>query len=274
MMKYCCVGYYSEETHIKNTKNICSFSRMFLNFLSITGILLLNISINIYEKNKAYHEGVYDIYIRNLSELESLEHPSLRSTSENLQLQNTVDQKNNTLPISQSSNSEDNVKYCDVTIKDKCNNINYNDLSKQLTLEEIHNVLDNLDERPSNLDLYNIWNQVLGVSKEGFDDILKYLSFYIEDYLLSYEYPRYDRMKGSNTPIPTGTKYSTWYKSMHDIGVVLSSTDMEHTLKFYNLIKDKASIEEMKNFIYAYLKYYETLKMIYTMNIRKYLQKG
>ncbi|SCQ12607.1 Plasmodium exported protein (PHISTa), unknown function [Plasmodium sp.] len=258
MMKYCCVGYYSEETHIKNTTNACSFNRLFLNFLSITGILLLN-SINIYEKNEPYHEGVYDIYRRNLSELGSLEHPSLRRTSENLQLQNTVDEKNNNLFFSECSNSQDNVKYNDVTTKDKCNNINYNDLSKQLTPEELDNVLDNLDERPSNSDLYNIWNQVLGVSKEGFDDILKYLSFYIEEYLLRYEYQRYYYIRGRR-PVCSGTEYRTWYKSMHDIGEVLSSTDMENTLKFYNLVKNGASIEELKIFIYTFIKYYNTLK--------------
>ncbi|SOV74951.1 Plasmodium exported protein (PHISTa-like), putative [Plasmodium sp. gorilla clade G3] len=257
-MKYCCVEYYSEETHIKNTNNVCSFSRIFLNLLSITGILLLN-SIILYDKNKAYDEGVYDIYRRNLSELKNVQHSWLRSSSENLQLQNTVDQKNNTLPISQSSNSQDNVKYSDVTTKDKCNNINYNDLSKQLTMEELDNVLYNLDERPSNIDLYNIWNQVLGVSKEGFDDMLKDLSYYIEEYLLTYEYQRYHYIRGRR-PVCVGTEYSTWYKSMHYIGEALSSTDMENTLKFYKLIKDGASIDEMKDFIYSYINYYETLK--------------
>ncbi|SOV84142.1 Plasmodium exported protein (PHISTa), unknown, putative [Plasmodium sp.] len=263
MMKYCCVGYYSEETHIKNTKNVCSFSRIFLNFLSITGILLLNIVLNsiiLYDKNEPYHEGVYDIYRRNLSELKNVQHSWLRSSSENLQLKNMVDEKNNdTVLSSKCCNSECDVKYSDVTTKDKCNNINYNDLSKQLTLEELDNVLDNLDERPSNIDLYNIWNQVLGVSKEGFDDMLKDLSYYIEDYLLTYEYQRYHYIRGRR-PVCTGTEYSTWYRSMHDIGEALSSTDMEHTLKFYNLIKDKASIEEMRNFIYSYIMYYQTLK--------------
>ncbi|SCQ12724.1 Plasmodium exported protein (PHISTa-like), putative [Plasmodium sp.] len=259
-MKYCCVEYYSEEIHIKKKKNVCSFKRIFLNFLSITGILLLYISINIYDKNEPYHEGVYDIYRRNLSELESLEYSCLRSTSENLQLKNIVDEKNNnTLLSSECCNSEDDVKYNDVTTKDTCNNINYNDLSKQLTLEEVNNVLDNLEEPPSISDLYNIWNQVLGVSKEGFDDMLKDLSYYIEDYLLRYEYQCYHYIRGRR-PVCSGTEYRTWYKSMHDIGEALSSTDMEHTLKFYNLIKDKASIEEMRNFIYSYLSYYGTLK--------------
>ncbi|SOV84266.1 Plasmodium exported protein (PHISTa), unknown, putative [Plasmodium sp.] len=123
MMKYCCVGYYSEETHIKNTTNACSFRRIFLNFLSIAGILLLNIVLSIIiicAKIEPYHEGVYDIYIRNLSEKNS------------------------------ESSKVNDVKHNDVSSEEKCDNINYNDLSKQLTLEELDNVLDNLEERPSN----------------------------------------------------------------------------------------------------------------------------
>ncbi|MBZ2160254.1 hypothetical protein K1I93_09360 [Streptococcus australis] len=47
---------------------------------------------------------------------------------------------------------------------------------------------------------------------------------------------------------------------MHDIAVTLSSTDMEHALNFYKVVKDRTSIDEMKNFIYAFIKYYDTLK--------------
>ncbi|SOS81834.1 Plasmodium exported protein, unknown function, putative [Plasmodium sp.] len=47
---------------------------------------------------------------------------------------------------------------------------------------------------------------------------------------------------------------------MHDIGVALLSTDIEHTLNFYKLVKDGKSIDEMKNCIYAFIKYYDTLK--------------
>ncbi|KNG74280.1 hypothetical protein PFMG_00533 [Plasmodium falciparum IGH-CR14] len=46
---------------------------------------------------------------------------------------------------------------------------------------------------------------------------------------------------------------------MHDIGVALSSTDIEHTLNFYKLVKYGTSIDEMKNCIYAFIKYYDTL---------------
>ncbi|KYN93033.1 putative exported protein [Plasmodium reichenowi] len=47
---------------------------------------------------------------------------------------------------------------------------------------------------------------------------------------------------------------------MHDIGVALSSTGMEHALNFYKLVKDGTSIDEMKNYIYLFIKYYDTLK--------------
>ncbi|ETW54901.1 hypothetical protein PFUGPA_03503 [Plasmodium falciparum Palo Alto/Uganda] len=47
---------------------------------------------------------------------------------------------------------------------------------------------------------------------------------------------------------------------MHDIGVALSSTDRKDTLNFYNLVKDGASIDEIKNYIYSSIKYYDILK--------------
>ncbi|SOS79526.1 Plasmodium exported protein (PHISTa), unknown function [Plasmodium sp. gorilla clade G1] len=61
-------------------------------------------------------------------------------------------------------------------------------------------------------------------------------------------------------PIYRNTKYRTWYKSMHDIGVTLSSTDMQHTLNFYKLVKYGTSIDERKKFIYAFIMYYYTLQ--------------
>ncbi|KYN93030.1 putative exported protein [Plasmodium reichenowi] len=47
---------------------------------------------------------------------------------------------------------------------------------------------------------------------------------------------------------------------MHDIGVALSSTNVEHTLNFHKFVKDGTSIDEMINCIYAFIKYYDTLK--------------
>ncbi|KYN93041.1 exported protein (PHISTa) [Plasmodium reichenowi] len=65
---------------------------------------------------------------------------------------------------------------------------------------------------------------------------------------------------GGPKPICRNTKYRAWYKSMHDIGVPLSSTNVEHTLNFHKLFKDGTSIDEMINCIYAFIKYYDTLK--------------
>ncbi|SOV80426.1 Plasmodium exported protein (PHISTa), unknown function [Plasmodium reichenowi] len=47
---------------------------------------------------------------------------------------------------------------------------------------------------------------------------------------------------------------------MHDIGVTLSSTDMEHTLNFHKLVKYRISIDKIKNYIYSFIKYYDILK--------------
>ncbi|ETW45880.1 hypothetical protein PFMALIP_06055 [Plasmodium falciparum MaliPS096_E11] len=47
---------------------------------------------------------------------------------------------------------------------------------------------------------------------------------------------------------------------MHNIGVALSCTDIEHTLNFYKLVKDGKSIDEMINCIYVFKKYSDTLQ--------------
>nr|SPJ13302.1 Plasmodium exported protein, unknown function [Plasmodium sp. DRC-Itaito] len=47
---------------------------------------------------------------------------------------------------------------------------------------------------------------------------------------------------------------------MHDIGVVLSSTNVEHNFNFHKLVKDGTSIDEIKNYIYAFIKYFDTLE--------------
>ncbi|KOB63025.1 hypothetical protein PFHG_04746 [Plasmodium falciparum HB3] len=232
------VEYYSEENNIKNPMNTCSFRRIFLNLLSIVGILLL-VGLNniiICDKSETVDGEVYPIYRRNLSELKSIKNRGLRI----------------------GCDSKDGGKYNDDTTKEKSNNINYNDLSKQLTLEELRHVLDNFKKSPSNQDLYNIWNHALGIAKEGFNNMVKELELYIRDYLNKYEYQSYHHMKDGNVCI--GTKYPTWYKSMNDIGEALSSTDRDHTRGFYGLVKDKASIDEIKNFIYSYIEHYDTLK--------------
>nr|SPJ13306.1 Plasmodium exported protein, unknown function [Plasmodium sp. DRC-Itaito] len=47
---------------------------------------------------------------------------------------------------------------------------------------------------------------------------------------------------------------------MNDMEVALSCTNVEHTPNFYELVKYGTSIEEMKNYIYAFIKYFDTLK--------------
>ncbi|ETW59744.1 hypothetical protein PFMC_04206 [Plasmodium falciparum CAMP/Malaysia] len=221
-MKCHCVEYYSGQNHIKNTTKICSDKRIFSNLLTISGIFLVLVlnCIIICDKSETENVEIYDIYRRNLSEVKCVEHSGLRGNNGKVEL------KNNIAFSSEGYNSKDHLKYNGVGTKKKCNNINYNDLSKQFTLEELHTVLDNLEERPSNEDFYGIWNLVLDTVN----------------------------------PICVNTKYRTCYNSMHDIGVALSSTDRKDTLNFYNLVKDGASIDEIKNYIYSSIKYYDILK--------------
>ncbi|ETW42801.1 hypothetical protein C923_02766 [Plasmodium falciparum UGT5.1] len=94
-MKFHYVGYYSEEENMKNTLKICSVRQIFLNLLSIVGIVLVVIlnSISICEKSETMNDGIYFIHRRNLSELKDVEYSGLRSNNEIFKLKNTVDEK-------------------------------------------------------------------------------------------------------------------------------------------------------------------------------------
>ncbi|KNG75516.1 hypothetical protein PFMG_01697 [Plasmodium falciparum IGH-CR14] len=156
---------------------------------------------------------VYHIYKRNLFMLESVEHSKFRSNNEKIELKNNVHEQKIIIFF----------------------------LVQKLTLEELYNVLDNLEEHPSNKNFYSIWKNVLCITKEEFDDISKELSFYIEDYLPKYEYPCYNHFRY-----------------------------VKDTLNFYNLVKDGVSIDEMKYYVYYFIKYDDSLK-IDLYNKHKYI---
>ncbi|SOV83976.1 Plasmodium exported protein (PHISTa-like), unknown function [Plasmodium reichenowi] len=60
-------------------------------------------------------------------------------------------------------------------INSSINNINYNDISKKLTRQELFDVLDSFKECPPRQDLLNLWGHALGVNKEGLNVLFKKL---------------------------------------------------------------------------------------------------
>ncbi|EUR82670.1 hypothetical protein PFBG_00015 [Plasmodium falciparum 7G8] len=144
--------------------------------------------------------------------------------------------------------SENDVNFSDMTTEGECNHINYIMIYQK-------------KEHPSNKNFYSIWKNVLCITKEEFDDISKELSFYIEDYLPKYEYPCYNHFRCKDRPVCAGTKYRTF---------TLSSIDVKDTLNFYNLVKDGVSIDEMKYYVYYFIKYDDSLK-IDLYNKHKYI---
>ncbi|SOS81782.1 Plasmodium exported protein, unknown function, putative [Plasmodium sp.] len=119
-----------------------------------------NIKINIILKKTTFKiQGKFVIsYCNNISSNNKYQ---LISGNEKVQLKTSGDENNNDIPFgSEGSNKEDYVKY-DIIIW------------KNFHLMKIFMA-------------YGI--RVLGIAKEEFDDMLKELSFYIEDYLYKYEY--------------------------------------------------------------------------------------
>ncbi|SOV79098.1 Plasmodium exported protein (PHISTa), unknown, putative [Plasmodium sp. gorilla clade G3] len=259
MMKYYCVKYYSKENNIKNTMKVFSISRIFLNWLSITAIMLLLVVLNniiICDKRETTDSQVHHVYRRNLSELKNVDDSELGSRCENIQLKNRVEENNNDNVLSSESfNSEDDVKYIDVTSDEKCNNINYNDLSKQLTLEELHNILDNLKDHPSKENLRNIWTHTLGVAKEGVDNILKVLKESIQKHLDNDIYVDYDNFYGV-----CFLYHNIWKENLNRFYLKVVTEELEYTNKFFSLINGEHTLDDILKFIYSFLEYFKALK--------------
>ncbi|SCQ12609.1 Plasmodium exported protein (PHISTa), unknown, putative [Plasmodium sp.] len=213
-------------------------------------------SIIIFEKSETFDSVIFDIYRRNLSDLKNVQNSWLRSRSENNEFKNCVDEKvklkNIVVEKGILKNSvEEKVK---LKIREEEN------VKLKNTEDEKVQLKNFVDEKTNNNSLSSeCSNGEVDVkyTKDGFDDMLRDLSYYIDDYLLKCEYQRYDVR---DTHKCLNTMYRIWNTSMHNIGVALSSTDMEYTIKFYNLVKGGGSIDEMNNFINLYIKYYGTLK--------------
>ncbi|SOV83944.1 Plasmodium exported protein (PHISTa), unknown, putative [Plasmodium sp.] len=134
------------------------------------------------------------------------------------------------------------------------NNINYNDMSKNLTEKELLDLLNSLEECPSKEDLRNIWNHTVSVAKEGFDDIQKELRASIQKYLDNDIY-RYDAMGNKEFLYD-----HLWKENISRFYRTVGTEVVEFTNKFFSLINDKHTLDDVLKFIYSFMEYFKTLK--------------
>ncbi|SOV78743.1 Plasmodium exported protein (PHISTa), unknown function [Plasmodium reichenowi] len=152
---------------------------------------------------------------------------------------------NNDLGKSNKEN-ESNISTCD---------INYNDVSKNLTETELREVLNSFKECPPKEDLRNIWNHTIGVAKEGFYNVQKDLKGSIQKYLDNdIDSGIYER--GNKIYLYA----SMWHECISEFHKTVATEELEYSKKFFSLINGKHTLDDILNFIYSFLEHIEILK--------------
>nr|SPJ13440.1 Plasmodium exported protein (PHIST), unknown function [Plasmodium sp. DRC-Itaito] len=136
------------------------------------------------------------------------------------------------------------------------NNMNYNDMSKNLTEMELRKVLDSLEECPSKDDLINIWFHTLGIAKEGYDNVLNVLKASIQKYL--------DNDIRIDTSLFFRNKIflydNIWKGNIFTFSGTVADEEVEYTRKFFSLINGKHTLHDVLEFIYSFLEHFKIIK--------------
>ncbi|SOS80816.1 Plasmodium exported protein (PHIST), unknown, putative [Plasmodium sp. gorilla clade G1] len=134
------------------------------------------------------------------------------------------------------------------------NNINYNDMSRNLTEKELRDVLDSLEKCPSKDDLINIWSHTRGIAKEGFDNVLNVLKASIQKYLDNDIHDHYDKNKGKFI-------YDRiWNQNLTSFCETVANEEAKYNNDFFRLINSEHTLDDILKFTYSFLEYFEILK--------------
>ncbi|SOV10072.1 acyl-CoA binding protein, isoform 1, ACBP1, putative [Plasmodium gaboni] len=156
------------------------------------------------------------------------------------------DNSSNNCCANNNAESESNVSIC---------NINYNDMSKNLTEKELYDVLNSLKECPSKEDLRNIWSHTRGVGKEGLDNVYLQLKASIQKYLDDDFLNRTDHSRRERFV------YNCRLEGhISRIFEAVGNEEVEYTKDFYTLINGKHTLDDILKFIYSFLEHLKTLK--------------
>ncbi|CDO61971.1 Plasmodium exported protein (PHISTa), unknown function, partial [Plasmodium reichenowi] len=152
---------------------------------------------------------------------------------------------NNDLGKSNKEN-ESNISTCD---------INYNDISKNLTETELREVLSSFKECPPKEDLRNIWNHTIGIAKGGLVDVLNMLKGLIQKHLDN------DVNIEDFTDEHNDFLYARiWNECISRFYETIVTEEREYSKKFFSLINGKHTLDDILNFIYSFLEHIEILK--------------
>ncbi|SOV11097.1 Plasmodium exported protein (PHISTa), unknown, putative [Plasmodium gaboni] len=132
-------------------------------------------------------------------------------------------------------------------------NLDYNNISDQLTKEELYEVLKNMNELPPENELMNLWHQSLNVGKH-MTEMLTELKSIIQPYLDKYE-SEYDGNLRSE---------ATWFQCLVDIGENLLDIELRYNNEFKRLLNKEPTLDNIKDHIYScILAFDETKKDLY-----------
>ncbi|SOV84045.1 hypothetical protein, putative [Plasmodium sp.] len=249
---------YTADEKKKAKLHYISFKLLCLS-LYIIGFYYVFLNISLENKSLDIAKN-FNICKRNLGEAEKNNKGSKRKKNLNNKKEDINKTKHNTHNIkwndqkveenkSSANNDLDNSK-----VENKSNisisNINYNDMSKNLTEKQLLDVLNSLEECPSKEDVLNLWRHTLGVNRERLNASLNELFNVFPKNSIDFSFiPN----KEGNT-----LSYTTiWNKCVSEFGTETSINETRFTKEFYELINNKSSIDDIRNFIFSCLDEFE-----------------
>ncbi|SCQ12819.1 Plasmodium exported protein (PHISTa), unknown function [Plasmodium sp.] len=156
--------------------------------------------------------------------------------------------------------------------------VDYNDLSRNLSKEELHSVLKSLKDDTSRNDLISIWNHVVRINRDGMDDIINSILSYIDNFISNYKNGELD-VKEVLEQLKINERTLRFFKT-NSIKQI-SSQDFRYNNDFYTLLSNEKKIESIKILINAYMKYaddkkkriYDNYIKEFQESFKKYIEK-
>ncbi|SOS78615.1 Plasmodium exported protein (PHISTa), unknown, putative [Plasmodium sp. gorilla clade G1] len=233
--------------------------------LSLYVIGFYHVFVNTSLENKGFEiVNISNIYERNLGEAEKNSKGSQRKRNLKLKKEDVNKPKSNgNIKINEqlleenkySINHDIEKNNVENKSNSSMNNINYNDLSKNLKEKELRDVLNSLKECPSNEDLRNIWTHTIGIAKEGLDVIQKELKASIQKYLDNDFLSRIDH---------SGLEVFVYDYILQGhilrIFQAVINEELLSTQKFFSLINNKHTLDDILKFIFSFLEHFMRFK--------------
>ncbi|CZT99684.1 hypothetical protein PFAG_04210 [Plasmodium falciparum Santa Lucia] len=258
--------------YIYMNKNGMLFYRSYLFFLTWYFIGIFYISLKCTYQNKGEEKIQYDcIYSRNLCEIKKGGFESFLNKICKYKLWNKKDDLNKK-KIKKKKNKENNEDSKEQNInknKDSCNNVtdansmkkedsikvhNNNFISKQLTKEELYDLLYTLVEVPERKILLLLWNQTIGLYNEQLEDLLKE----IYNFLPNRVYRNQKNSEGRSF-YKIISREKIFDECVTNCREELAIKKVELTKGYYDLLNTKKKMDDIRNFIFSCIEQFEKL---------------